>query len=54
MELIFLDLLKNLKKYHQAIALLLLNKNNQVVEYGMGEVREKEVNGVQTFFLFTY
>ena len=29
-------------------------KNNQVVEYGMGEVREKEVNGVQTFFLFTY
>ena len=27
MELIFLDLLKNLKKYHQAIALLLLKRN---------------------------
>ena len=29
-------------------------KNNKVVEYGMGEVREKDVGGVQTFFIYTY
>jgi hypothetical protein len=29
-------------------------KNNSVVEYGMGEVRQKDINGVQSFFIFSY
>jgi len=29
-------------------------KNNRVVEYGMGEVRQKDINGVQSFFIFSY
>ena len=29
-------------------------EDNKVVEYGMGEVREKDVGGVQTFFIYSY
>jgi hypothetical protein len=29
-------------------------KNNRVTEYGMGEVREKDVGGVQTLFIYAY
>lgn len=29
-------------------------KNNQLIEYGPGAVREKEVGGIQTIFLHSY
>ena len=29
------------------------NEDDKVVEYGMGEVREKDVGGVQTFFIYS-
>jgi hypothetical protein len=29
-------------------------KDDKVVEYGMGEVREKDVGGVQTLFIYSY
>ena len=29
-------------------------EDNKVIEYGMGEVRLKDVGGVQTFFIYSY
>ena len=29
-------------------------KDNKVTEYGMGEVRQKDIGGVQTFFIYAY